>query len=287
MTHGGPSWSNSAPRYLVFPEAGGSAALTAFSLLKPTLQGVQLIAIDRDPAVLSMWRSLGALGVTEASAPELLTQLDGTFDVVPCDEYFRARNPHLPCSKSTGDLSKAHDKLWAYRTLTGAGLASVHLPALLPRAVIRPRHGAGSKGLTLSDASHVVTAYVEHVAEYVVDVDTHAGVTAPRQTHALKNGADTFVTLIGAAHPRYPALRLAAWDVMRALGLKGIGNVQLLEDAEGRLWFVEASARLSGSAWVNTHVGLNLLTGEDARHRFDALPLHVHAGGITPLTKAA
>lgn len=278
----GPFSKNSVTdKPLVFCEAGGAAALSAFSMLSAQLAGVQLIAIDREPTALRFWSSIGATVYgDEANLPGDSSD----YAVVPCDEFGRARDGHLhsPWVTAAGGIAFLHDKSTTHDRLTAAGPSYFHIPKRLPSAVHRPRRGAGSRGLHITGANDLVTEYVSAEAEYVIDFNTRTDQVCPRITHALKGGADTFITLIGAAHVRMAQLRRIVGEVAGTLGIDGVGNVQLLEDRAGRFWFVECSARLSGSSWVNAQAGHNLLTGEVNELLADFTERHFHtaAGGI-------
>lgn len=278
--HGDSSWGSNAPSYVIFGEAGGAAALSAFRFLEDAGvldTGVQLIAQDTNPEARAFWATLGAL--TVASLDELPSHVLDKAQAIPCDENLRRSWPEVGCARSSCIFPNA-TKRDHHAILSERRLTHVKLPKALPRVVVRPVSGSGSKGLIITNPDQLVTEYVAPAREYVIDLDTRTGLVCPRVTHQLRHGADTSVTLININHPQFRRLRDAAWEVAQMLGLSGLCNVQLIEGMDGELWFVEASPRLSGSSRLNLHIGVNLWSGRDDRSIHGPESVVAHVAGI-------
>lgn len=239
---------------------------------------VQLIAIDRDPKALAWWAEAGCYVYTEEHAEDELPLLP--YLVAPVDEHWRSTRAGELCPWTTAPHHLLRDKATAYELLAKARPASFMLPARLSRAVVRPRIGAGSRGLSISTDEQLVTQYVHPDHEYVVDFDSLRSLVCPRVTHQLKHGADTTVTLLGPKHKNFSLLAEATLECAELLGIRGVGNVQFIA-SKGVLYFVEASARISGSSWVNLWVGVNVLLGRNERDPdLVSLSGHTQAGGL-------
>lgn len=251
---------------LVLAEAGGAAARSAFYLLPKKYQS-KVLAVDRDPSVGSEW-------VFRSPSVKFCTERELVYDIartllLPCDEQYRRRTG-IASPLASGDLTITHHKARCYDRLMAVQavgeLAQVRLPTRLSAAVSRESYSSGGKGTQFvpSTQDQLLTAYLPFETEYVVDVFKNSEVLIyPRISHRRKTGLDTAVTLLGDKHKDYVWLHQAVCAIVRALGMDGVGNVQLGE-FEGELYFIEAAQRLSGTAWVNKQVGGNPLLGVPA-----------------------
>ena len=238
-------------------EAGGAAARSAYLFL--TWMGIEkemIVVQDINKNVILGWNSLGIEEYDPLRHP-LITD-------VPTDEYHRLSGEHTSTEFSSTELAAWHDKGYAQEFFKVNTPETFKYPHYVKGYCVgRKKIGAGSKSfevlaLPKGEKSKVYTQFISVVREYVIDFyvtkDNHVGMLA-RQTHELKHGSDTLVTLLPENECK-PVIE-ATHEFIKLSKWKGIGNLQLIEDKFGDLYFVEVAARLSGNSWVGLEVCYN------------------------------
>jgi len=245
-------------RRILLPEAGGDSAYSMMGFLSEQLsrhEMEQIVAVDRDPDRLHYWRSRGLRTITE----ELIALKPYPSDrLLPTSEEFVRKHAFewrvLGAKHQTFEL---HDKRVAYERMaktTGAVL----LPPLLPRAIAREVLSAGGRGTT-DTKDTLVTAYVPHRFKVVVDMNPDRNHYLCRKVFNEVHGRDDGALLLGIASNEYLRVWEAAKEVVERLWLSGLCHLQMIEDYDGRLYFIEVAARLSGSSWLFKKVGASPL----------------------------
>ena len=256
-------------RYLVF-EAGGRAGLSAElffrSRREPSADDTLLLA-DMDPTYFQCPSPKGVRRLDEREVLALIAEDSSDMVVFPADELARQgkesvfnlcrNNPFTAVDKWFFDKKKMNENL----SVATKGCA-IAIPQTfeLSDVFMRPdTMSAGSHGVgRLSNIC--ITQYVEIEHEYVVDVDftSNMPVVYPREVK-IKNGYDRYLKFLprdgkvgGAVQEFVLALR-AAYPMM----VTGIFHIQLIENKEGKLFFVEYSKRISGTSIVNLQRGYN------------------------------
>ena len=271
-------------RYMVF-EAGGRAALSAelFFLHRANRgDGDSLLLADMDPLYREVPASDGAVvRMTEADAIALLADQEASRDVLifPADELARQSKRAVQAHASSHPFSAVEP--WYFRKrLMNERLADVtsgctiRIPKTFSteRIFLRPdTMSAGSHGVRGMENT-CITELVDVEREYVVDVDWLGDEPAiyPREVR-IKHGYDKYIRFLPADGP----LGTAVHEFVRAIRAgcapltRGIFHLQLIEDRQGHLFFVEYSKRISGTSAVNLVRGFN---------PFDTL-----AGAATPV----
>jgi hypothetical protein len=255
---------------LAIPEAGGDAAYSMWAMLKRWIPHTRVVMVDSSSKALLYWASWGFEVYVESAFCEWLPWL-----VLPTDEYFRDK-VGLTSPLSIGPLEPVHRKDLALKCVQ-ENCTLLKTPKDLGRVVLRGITSAGSKNTMIPDGSILATEYLTASEELVIDFNTRSKLVLPRVTHCLKNGRDTFCTLLGRGNDQYNRLVDITMEVATALGIDGLGNIQLLRVGDD-YFFVEAAKRISGSAWLNLLVGNCLLTSKKNSLCDDE---NVHTNGST------
>lgn len=238
--------------YIVF-ESGGRAGYSAklcylYAQRKGLVNGRNLVMADTNP-IFSQLFPLGAVIYSNE-----IGSLDDSI-VFPADELTRQRNP-----ERYGVKSWWYDKLRVNEIL--AERINYHLVRIpttfsFDNVCIRPNaESAGSKGLQMLE-NVCVSSLIEKRTEYVIDC---IGSEMWAREVQLKNGYDQYVKFLPMDHPVYVAskeiIEQAQFTKLKGL-FNGIFHLQLMEDQNGVLYFIEASNRISGSSLVNIPFGFN------------------------------
>lgn len=278
------------PRVLV-TGAGGPAAIAVIRALQAA--GVRVAAADADPTATGLFlvpaehRHVIPLASDPRLTDEVLsacrrsraTVLLPTVDaeLVPLarrsDEIRRAGvDPMLPTASA---LEAALDKA----TLATVPMPGVRIPATSVLdadaaarfeypAIVKPRHGSGSRGVVTVDGAEEARSLAESRgdlliqellpgSEYTVDVlVSRAGEllgAVPRERLRIDSGV-----AVAARVRKSPELEVAAGAVMRSLGLTGLCNVQFKESPSGEPSLLEVNPRPAGTLPLTIAAGVDM-----------------------------
>lgn len=204
--------------------------------------------------------------------------------VFPADELTRQSN-ELPGAKMWFNKvdREYYDKRFINAMLSRNGV-SVPLTLSAENIIAKPNSmSAGSKGICTFDDYCVqqrIDVEHEYVVDFFVDQDGKVVQLYPREVK-LRAGYDKYIKFLPLSH------KVARFtnDVVKAdsIGLfRGVCHIQVIEDAQGKMYYVEGSKRISGSSLVNIIRGYDpfaLLCGktcnyiecDDDWHLFDEL----------------
>jgi hypothetical protein len=259
---------------IVFPMAGGEAAYSAL-LLMEFKKGANILAVDDSPTALTFWTDIGA---TTIDFEEMWETVD--------HPHFRDRLYFAPCFEKYLDTLQGYclyghpdnpnvDSKRGTLEFVAKECHLVKTPTLYPKMVSRKEGTSGCSGLqVLGGEEYCVTEYIAPDYEVVVDFNTSTSMYLPRITHHLRRGADTYCTMLGELSKGYETLRNITLEVCGALGIEGVGNLQLIY-SKGSYYFVEISLRVSGAAWLNLLTGNNHLLGHTSSP-FDTMETHTN-----------
>lgn len=228
-----------------------------------------LFLVDSDSDVCTIQESSNVCRVSETYAKMLLEQEENLV-VFPADELTRQLNEDVREIASRNRFSFV-DPLWYDKAHVNNVLSElvdvekclVFIPltfGLSEDIFIKPcKASAGSKGLTtLKDVCVSQKIDIEH--EYVVDVlrsETDIEVF-PREVR-LRAGYDKLINLIDPKGNFADEVRKFIELVSPKFPMfaPGIFHIQLAEDKNGTLYYIEASRRISGTSLVNLPNGFN------------------------------
>ncbi len=131
----------------------------------------------------------------------------------------------------------------------------------LNKVCVKPNTmSAGSRNVEFND-NVCVSEKIDIQHEYVVDVlEWNGEFNIFAREVILRQGYDKFIKLLDEKHKLTSAvkrfLRLVNQKIKASL-FKGIFHIQIAEDVNGVLYFIEASKRISGSSIVNVYNGFN------------------------------
>jgi len=156
-------------------------------------------------------------------------------------------------------------------------------PVPLP-SIVKPRAGSGSRGVRLvadpqdlvgvpRDGSYLVQEYLPG-EELSVDVFVRADGVVVSAVPRTRDKVDSGVAVAGRTVADAECVEVAT-TVARAVGLRGIGNVQLRRRADGRPALLEVNPRLPGSLVLTAAAGANLAALALAEALGEDVPAHV------------
>lgn len=183
-------------------------------------------------------------------------------------------------------------------------------------SIVKPRSGSGSRGVRLvhtqdelgdlpRDGSYLIQEYLPG-EEYSVDVLVrHDGIvvaSVPRRRDKVDSGV-----AVAGCTLRDQELADAAASVARALGVRGVANVQIRRDEQGRPALLEVNPRLPGTLVLTAAAGANLaalaladLLGEEVPDRVEhrevamvryltdvVVPIEEYAAPVQPASELA
>ena len=134
-------------------------------------------------------------------------------------------------------------------------------------SIVKPREGSGSRGVRLvrcaedlvgvpMDGTFLVQEYLpgdEFSVDVFVRADGQVVAAVPRTRDRVDSGVAVAGRTVASAE-----LIDAATDVARAIGLRGVGNVQLRRTADGRAALLEVNPRFPGTLVLTAAAGANL-----------------------------
>lgn len=265
-----------AKKYIVF-EAGSRAGLSAEIFFRAWQKqngwengnGDVLYLADSDPTYCSVpSQSENIIRISEQEAVNLIQSGE---DVVafPGDELTRQLNPVVRNAVQDDDYARV-SPLWYDKAHVNNVLAElvsidqckIRIPLTfgLTDAFIKPnKASAGSKGLELK-GDVCVSQVIDIRREFVADVLYNGNYVNvfPREVK-LRSGYDKLIRLLP------PTSRIArevgkfveCVSSQVELFAPGIFHIQLAEDTNGDLFYIEASRRISGTSIVNLANGFN------------------------------
>lgn len=263
-------------KYLVF-EAGSRAGLSAELFFRAWMkqngwkdgEGDVLYLADSDP-MYQMVPSCcsNIIRLSEQKALDLLMS-EKDIAVFPADELTRQCNYDVMNKVRDDEYSKVSE-LWYDKAhmnnvlseLVSLDKCNIRIPLTfgLTDAFIKPNNAsAGSKGIELKKGMCVSQA-IDIKREYVVDVlCTDVCIEAYPREVKLRAGYDKYIRLLSPSSQ----ISVEVWKFVECVSEKvglfapGIFHIQLAEDTNGDLFYIEASRRISGTSLVNLASGFN------------------------------
>lgn len=263
-------------KYIVF-EAGSRAGLSAEIFFRAWRKqngwddghGDVLYLADADPVYRCVpTQSENIVRISEQDAVNLL-QCDKDIVVFPADELTRQLNTAVRNVVQDDDYSRV-SPLWYDKAhvnnilaeLVSIDQCKIRIPLTfgLTDAFIKPnKASAGSKGLELK-GDVCVSQIIDIRREFVADVlyDGNYVNVFPREVK-LRSGYDKMIRLLPPLSRISREVRKFVECVSSQVELfaPGIFHIQLAEDTNGDLFYIESSRRISGTSLVNLANGFN------------------------------
>lgn len=265
-----------AKKYIVF-EAGSRAGLSAEIFFRAWRKqngwddghGDVLYLADSDQTYCSVpSQSENIIRISEQDAVNLIQSGEDVV-VFPGDELTRQLNPVVRNAVQDDDYARV-SPLWYDKAHVNNVLAElvsidqckIRIPLTfgLTDAFIKPnKASAGSKGLE-SKGDVCVSQIIDIRREFVADVlyDGNYINVFPREVK-LRSGYDKMIRLLPPLSRISREVRKFVECVSSQVELfaPGIFHIQLAEDTNGDLFYIEASRRISGTSIVNLANGFN------------------------------
>ena len=265
-----------AKKYIVF-EAGSRAGLSAEIFFRAWRKqngwddgnGDVLYLADSDQTYCSVpSESDNIIRISEQEAVNLIQSGEDVV-VFPGDELTRQLNPVVRNAVQDDDYARV-SPLWYDKAHVNNVLAElvsidqckIRIPLTfgLTDAFIKPnKASAGSKGLELK-VDVCVSQIIDIRREFVADVlyDGNYVNVFPREVK-LRSGYDKMIRLLPPSSRISREVRKFVECVSSQVELfaPGIFHIQLAEDTNGDLFYIESSRRISGTSLVNLANGFN------------------------------
>lgn len=265
-----------AKKYIVF-EAGSRAGLSAEIFFRAWRKqngwddghGDVLYLADSDQTYCSVpSESDNIIRISEQEAVNLIQSGEDVV-VFPGDELTRQLNPVVRNAVQDDDYARV-SSLWYDKAHVNNVLAElvsidqckIRIPLTfgLTDAFIKPnKASAGSKGLELK-GDVCVSQIIDIRREFVADIlyDGNYINVFPREVK-LRSGYDKMIRLLPPLSRISREVRKFVECVSSQVELfaPGIFHIQLAEDTNGDLFYIEASRRISGTSLVNLANGFN------------------------------
>jgi carbamoyl-phosphate synthase large subunit len=133
--------------------------------------------------------------------------------------------------------------------------------------IVKPRRGAGSRGVHLVDDATALAALGsdpdqlvqenlpgdEFSVDTLADADGHVVATVPRSRLRVDSGVS-----VAGATTADPELEDVARRIAEAVGLVGVANVQLRRNTEGRAALLEVNPRFPGAMPLTVAAGVDM-----------------------------
>ena len=185
------------------------------------------------------------------------------FDSIGVELFMSDHESIMICSDKLKFYQKCKSKFPL--PTTDYGYNSGYLPLFAkPR-----RHSAGSRGVKLlqksSDVNCLETEQYDYIyqeylpgVEYTIDVlcdmDSNPLVAVPRKRLQTKEGISTKAEIVKDDY-----IEKMCFDICKFLKLKGSICLQMKEDVNGKLKFVEINPRFGGGTYFSTLAGVNFM----------------------------
>lgn len=263
-------------KYIVF-EAGSRAGLSAELFFRAWRkqngwedgEGDVLYLADSDPLYCSVpSKCKNIIRISESKAIKLIHE-DKDIVIFPADELTRQLNFSVQLAIQDDEFAKVcqvwYDKSHMNNVLSeivSLDKCAIRIPLTfgLTNVCIKPNEAsAGSKGIEFKDCICVSQA-IDIKREYVVDVlCSDLGIEAYPREVKLRSGYDKYIRLLSPNSQ----IAVEVWKFIECVSDKvglfapGIFHIQLAEDTNGDLFYIEASRRISGTSLVNLASGFN------------------------------
>ena len=256
--------------FVVF-ESGSRAGLSAELFFefyrKRSSSGDTLFLSDLDEDFSSIEKLFPQVErIHDSKALEMLASGDAV--VFPADEITRQKNENVTRVASLHGFSRVEP--WYYNKnsvnrflMPKTQGCEIQVPPTFDttQVCVRPNTlSAGSRNVQLLENA-CVTMKIDIAREFVVDVlryDNNSIYCFPREV-TLKNGYDRFIKLLpldGRVAHAVKEFVTAVCPTNQGL-FSNIFHLQLCEDREGRLFYIEFSKRISGTSCVNIGSGMS------------------------------
>lgn len=265
-------------KYYVVFEAGSRAGLSAEVFFRAWRkqngwnegEGDTLILADSDPLAFQIPADTEMIRrVDENDGIDIVTTFND-IEIFPADEFTRQCNDAVRAKACASSWSKVNE-CWYDKAYMNCILGEVeeverypiHIPLTFSfnDVCIKPNSmSAGSKHISLEDGVCVSQAIdIKH--EYVVDVFRNEELlyVYPREVQ-LRAGYDKFIKILepnGKIGTAVANFIFNADKVIDAFSPSGVFHIQLAEDSNGDLFYIESSRRISGTSLVNLFFGFN------------------------------
>lgn len=258
-------------KFIVF-EAGSRAGFSAemfFTAWQKQHPDSELILADIDSAYSTIPAHSYIHRVSEENGISMLSQ-EESIVIFPGDELTRQSNSlvaNIAMRQPYAAISpRFYDKMYVNDTLRN--LLGVDTSIRIPKTFncddvfIKPNTmSAGSKGLA-HQSNVCVSEYINIDKEYVADVlEKNGQFQIFAREVILRGGYDKMIKLLPNDHHVVTAVsdflhRIYATKVLVPM-FHGIFHIQIAEDANHQLHYIEASRRISGTSIVNIFRGFN------------------------------
>lgn len=277
-------------------DAGSDSAVSYLRLKGATLDKTTTVAVADDPGDLILW---GMIGFPTFDGDSLnnhaidLLMSEKELVLAPVTSEWISKYPMLWGSvedvhavpggalQGVTDYGLVQDKLQLTALLQCAKFKSGEILPHMGDVVVRGREGVLPSREILSDNGQLVTRYVPKAVPIVVDyrAGTLSTVFLPRLSHRQIDGRDTVCSLIGKRHALYDKVARFCDDILKYLGLQGVGHIQLLWDGK-TLYFVDLAMHISKAVWLNMSLQNNLFLsyGDGWLLDFDSLLVSTQVG---------
>lgn len=247
-------------------EGGSRAGLSTelfFSAYKSVCPNDDVLYVaDSDKVFQSVDSQKSVVHVTEKDGILIANEKGMIF---PADELTRQR---LHKDFRVGSMVHSDVKSWYYDKIkmnefisTNVKCDQIKVPktTMLYDAFLRPNSmSAGSKGI-MRLSNYCISEYIDIAKEYVVDVFFDECPHIYTRQVVLKGGYDKYIKFISLGSPVNQKIKdfVIALNKTKEPFYKGVFHLQLAEDANGDLWYIESSKRISGTSLVNMLIGYN------------------------------
>ena len=119
--------------------------------------------------------------------------------------------------------------------------------------IVKPRRGAGSRGVHQVDDAEALRPGDEYSVDTLADADGHVVAAVPRSRLRVDSGVSVAGCTVADRELEQTARRVAA-----AIGLVGVANIQLRRDAEGRAALLEVNPRFPGAMPLTVAAGVDM-----------------------------
>lgn len=258
-------------KFIVF-EAGSRAGFSAemfFLAWQKQHPNNELILADADNAYSTIPAPSHIHRVSEDDGISMLST-DNDIIIFPGDELTRQSKPLVANVAIKQPFATIFPQLYNKKYVNETLLSALgeNTPIRIPKTFncvdvfLKPNvMSAGSKGL-MRQSNVCVSEYIHIKKEYVADILENDGTLQifVREV-TLRSGYDKMVKLLPQNHPIAMAIsdfliQIYATNILVPL-FQGIFHIQIAEDENHQLYYIEASRRISGTSIVNIFRGFN------------------------------
>ena len=251
--------------YVVF-EAGSRAGLSAMLFflhyVKKENTNDVLIMVDSDESFVKSFSGKydRVTVLSEKNWYNYVLQFDPEeIAAFPADELTRQKCVPIADEWWNKVRPEFYNKQYVNSQLEAAGIRVPKTFDVADHVIVKPNTlSAGSKGISIFD-NVCVSERIEIAHEYVIDCFHNPGVQT--EIHAretkLKNGYDKYIRMVPHTDKVYDFAKHVLVDSPINGMFQGPCHLQVAEDKDGRLYYIEGSKRISGTSLVNLLYGYN------------------------------